>query len=80
MTVGAVIDLDLGAPAALPAWLPTIRVRGDEVLGDGGLGAWEVDLSQLAGSRPAGEFVLASDRVGFFRAYYADEIGVSAET
>jgi hypothetical protein len=161
MTVGTVIDLDLGAPAALPAWLPTIRVRGDEVLvtavweedyrfgeasriitidgsterviqqsderrceqlavssqaSDGtvyysayahaaaaravlgpeygtrscGLRivppgvsldqGWEVDLSQLAGGRPAGEFVLASDRVGFFRAYYADEIGVSAET
>lgn len=41
---------------------------------------WEVDLSALADGRPAGEFVLASDEVGFFRAYYADEVGVTAET
>jgi hypothetical protein len=41
---------------------------------------WEVDLAALAGERPAGEFVLASDEVGFFRAYYDDEIGVTAET
>jgi hypothetical protein len=41
---------------------------------------WEVDLSALAGGRPAGEFVLASDSVGYFRAYYADEIGVTAES
>jgi hypothetical protein len=41
---------------------------------------WEVDLSALAGGRPAGEFVLASDDVGFFRAYYPEEIGVTAQT
>jgi hypothetical protein len=41
---------------------------------------WEVDLSALADGRPAGEFVLASDRVGFFRAFYNDEVGATAET
>jgi hypothetical protein len=41
---------------------------------------WDVDLSVLAGGRPAGELVLASDQVGLFRAYYAEEIGVTAET
>jgi hypothetical protein len=41
---------------------------------------WEVDLSALAGGRPAGEFILASDRVGFFRAFYNDEVGATAET
>lgn len=42
---------------------------------------WEVvDLSALAGGRPAGEFVLASDSVGYFRAYYAEELGVTAES
>jgi hypothetical protein len=161
MSVGTSVDLDLEARAGLPAWLPTIVVRGDRVLltavweedyrfgdvsriitidgatqrvieqsderrceqlavsssaSDGtayyspyahsaaaravlgpgfgtrscglrvvppGLGfeqGWEVDLAALAGGRPAGEFVLASDGVGFFRAYYADEIGVTAET
>jgi hypothetical protein len=40
---------------------------------------WDVDLSALAGGRPAGEFILASDEVGFFRAFYNDEVGVTAE-
>jgi hypothetical protein len=41
---------------------------------------WEVDLSKLAGGRPAGEFILASDRVGFFRAFYNEEVGATPET
>jgi hypothetical protein len=41
---------------------------------------WDVDLSALAGGRPAGEFVLGNDNVGFFRAYYNDEVGATAET
>jgi hypothetical protein len=40
---------------------------------------WDVDLGQLAGGRPAGEFVLASDDVGFFRAFYNEEVGATAE-
>jgi len=40
---------------------------------------WEVDLADLAGGRPSGEFVLANDEVGFFRAFYADEAGVTLE-
>jgi len=40
---------------------------------------WEVDLSELAGGRPAGEFVPASDDVGFFRVFYNDEVGATAE-
>jgi hypothetical protein len=40
---------------------------------------WDVDLSELAGGRPAGEFILGSDDVGFFRAFYNDEVGVTAE-
>jgi hypothetical protein len=54
-----------------------LRIVPSGVIPDEG---WEVDLSALAGGRPAGEFVLASDEVGFFRAYYADEIGVTRET
>lgn len=41
--------------------------------------AWEVDLSELADGRPAGEFILASDDVGYFRAFYNDEVGASRE-
>jgi hypothetical protein len=40
---------------------------------------WQVDLSALADGRPAGEFVLASDDVGFFRVFYNDEVQANAE-
>ncbi|MFZ5893344.1 MAG: hypothetical protein ACOY0T_19950 [Myxococcota bacterium] len=46
---------------------------------DGPDGAWEVDLSALAGGRPAGEFVLASDDVAFFRAFYDESVGITAD-
>ena len=54
-----------------------VRVVAPDTAFDAG---WEVDLSALAGGRPAGEFVLASDDVGFFRVFYNDEVGVTAET
>jgi hypothetical protein len=160
MTVGNVIELDLEPREGLPAWIPTVVVRGDrllvtvvweddwrfasssrviaidtttdEVIGISDdtrceqlavssvastgtayyspyahapvarsvLGAeygtrscalrvvptgaafddgWDVDLAQLAGGRPAGEFILASDDVGFFRAFYNEEVGATAE-
>lgn len=42
-------------------------------------GAWEIDLSELAGGSPAGSFMLASDDVGFFRVFYQNEIGATPE-
>lgn len=41
---------------------------------------WEVDLAALAGGRPSGAFALAGDDIAFFRAFYADEIGVTPQT
>jgi hypothetical protein len=40
---------------------------------------WDVDLSALAGGRPAGEFILSGSDVGFFRAFYDEEVGVTRE-
>lgn len=39
--------------------------------------AWEVDLSELADGRPAGEFILASDKIGYFRAFYNEDVGAT---
>jgi hypothetical protein len=41
---------------------------------------WEVNLSELAGGKAAGAFMLATDDVGFFRVFYQEEIGATAET
>ena len=41
---------------------------------------WEVDLSELADGRPAGEFILASDELGFFRAFYNEDVEATRET
>jgi hypothetical protein len=40
---------------------------------------WDVDLSELAGGKAAGAFMLANDDVGFFRVFYQEEIGATAE-
>jgi hypothetical protein len=40
----------------------------------------EVNLSELAGGKAAGAFMLANDDVGFFRVFYQDENGATAET
>jgi len=40
---------------------------------------WEVDLSALAEGRPAGELILASDDVGYFRAFYNEDVAATRE-
>jgi hypothetical protein len=41
---------------------------------------WEANLSELAGGKAAGAFMLAKDDIGFFRVFYPEEIGATAET
>lgn len=69
-TARAVLGTEFGTSSCALRILPA----------SGGLDdAWEVDLSELAGGRPAGAFMFANDDVGFFRVFYQDEVGATKE-
>lgn len=69
-----------GARAVLGADFGTSSCALRIVPPDGALDqGWEVNVSKLACGRAAGAFMLANDDVGFFRVFYQDEIGATAE-